>query len=211
LASSVLYAFLGSLCNLTYEQLIELGLGLEASKKPFIWVVRGGSQSENLEMWFKETVFEERTIERSLLIRGWAPQTLILSHPSVGGFLTHCGWNSILEAVCAGLPLVTWPLFGDQFLNEKLIGQILNISVRVGGDDTVTSSEEKNGVFVKKENVKDAIEKLMDGEDSEGREERARELREMAKRAVEEGGSSHLDIALLIQDIMQQESCTDRS
>lgn len=66
-------------------------------------------------------------------------------------------------------------------------------------------------MFVKKENVKDAIEKLMDGEDSEGREERARELREMAKRAVEEGGSSHLDIALLIQDIMQQESCTDRS
>ncbi|XP_062003856.1 UDP-glycosyltransferase 73C6-like [Rosa rugosa] len=210
--STVLYACLGSLCNLTDEQLIELGLGLEASNRPFVWVVRGGVQSEPMEKLFKENGFEERTKERSLLIRGWAPQTLILSHPSVGGFLTHCGWNSILEGVCAGLPMITLPLFGDQFLNEKLIGQILNISVKVGGDDPITlREEEKNRVLVRKENVKNAIEELMNGEDSKGRKGRARELAEMAKRAVEKGGSSHLDIALLIQDILQQGNCIERS
>ncbi|XP_062004684.1 UDP-glycosyltransferase 73C12-like [Rosa rugosa] len=205
-SSSVLYACLGSLCNLTSEQLIELGLGLEASKKPFIWVVRGSGQSEGLELWMKENGFEERTKERSLLIRGWAPQTLILSHPSVGGFLTHCGWNSTLEGICAGLPMITWPLFADQFLNEKLVEQILKIAVRVGVEYPMKwGEEEKIGVLVKKKNVKEAIDKLMDGEESQGRRERAKKFAKMGKRAVEEGGSSDLNTALLIQDIMQKE------
>ncbi|CAB4317701.1 unnamed protein product [Prunus armeniaca] len=204
---SVVYACLGSLCNLITDQLIELALGLEASEKPFIWVVRGCSQSEELENWISEAGFEERTKARSLLIRGWAPQTLILSHPAVGGFLTHCGWNSTLEGICAGLPLVTWPLFADQFLNEKLVVQVLKIAVSVGVEYPVKwGEEEKIGVMVKKENVKEAIEKVMDGEEREGRTERAREFGEMAKKAVAEGGSSHLNITQLIQDIMQQGS-----
>ncbi|XP_021821628.1 UDP-glycosyltransferase 73C6-like [Prunus avium] len=204
---SVVYACLGSMCNLISEQLIELGLGLEASNKPFIWVVRGCKQSEELEKWISENGFKERTKERSLLIRGWAPQTLILSHPAIGGFLTHCGWNSTLEAICAGLPLITWPLFSEQFLNEKLVEQILKIAVRVGVEYPMKwGEEEKIGVLVKKENVKEAIEKLMDGEESQGKRERAKKFGKMARRAVEEGGSSHLNIALLIQDIMQQGS-----
>ncbi|XP_050113612.1 UDP-glycosyltransferase 73C1-like [Malus sylvestris] len=204
-SGSVVYVCLGSLCNLVSEQLMELGLGLEASNKPFFWVVRGCSQTEELKTWITESGFEERTKDRSLLIWGWAPQTLILSHPAIGGFLTHCGWNSALEGICAGLPLITWPLFGDQFLNEKLVEQILKIAVRVGIENPMKwGEEEKIGVLVKKENVKVAVEKLMDGEESEARRERARELGEMARRAVEEGGSSHLNITLLIQDIMQQ-------
>ncbi|KAK9921074.1 hypothetical protein M0R45_029603 [Rubus argutus] len=207
--NSVLYACFGSLCNLIPAQLIELGLGLEASNKPFIWVVRGSSQLEELEKWIAENRFEERTKGRSLLIRGWAPQTLILSHPAVGGFLTHCGWNSTLEGICAGVPLITWPLFGDQFLNEKLVEQILKIAVRVGVEYPMKWGEEENiGVLVKKENVMEAIDKLMDGEESQARRDRARELAKMAKRAVQEGGSSQLNIELLIQDIMQQGNCT---
>ncbi|XP_068340100.1 UDP-glycosyltransferase 73C11-like [Pyrus communis] len=202
--SSVVYACLGSLCNLVCEQLIELGLALEASNKPFIWVVRGCSQSEALEKWIFESGFEERTQGRSLFIRGWAPQTLILSHRAVGGFLTHCGWNSTLEGICAGLPLITWPLFGDQFLNEKLVVQVLKIAVSVGVEYPVKwGEEEKIGVLVKRENVTKAIEEVMDGEESEGRRERAREFGEMAKRAVE-GGSSHVNVTQLIQDIMQR-------
>jgi UDP-glucosyl transferase 73C len=207
--SSVLYACFGSLCKLIPAQLIELGLGLEASNKPFIWVVRGSNQLEELEKWIAENRFEERTKGRSLLIRGWAPQTLILSHPAVGGFLTHCGWNSTLEGICAGVPLITWPLFGDQFLNEKLVEHILKIAVRVGVESSMKWGEtEKIGVMVKKENVMEAIDKLMDGEESQARRDRARELAKMAKRAVQEGGSSQLNIELLIQDIMQQGNCT---
>ena len=99
--------------------MIELGLALEASERPFIWVIREGNQLEALEKWIKEEGFEERTNARGLIIRRWAPQLLILSHPAIGGFITHSGWNSTLEAICAGVPMVTWPLFGDQFLMKN--------------------------------------------------------------------------------------------
>lgn len=208
--SSVVYACLGSLCNLIPSQLIELGMGLEASEKPFIWVLRGGDHHklEELEKWIKGDGFEERIKGRGLLIRGWAPQVLILSHPAIGGFLTHCGWNSTIEGVCAGIPFVTWPLFADQFLNEKLVVQVLKIGVGIGVEDPVKwGEEEKIGVLVKKEDVKRAIDRLMDeGVEREERQKRSRELSKMAKGAVEEGGSSYLNMTLLIQDIMEQAS-----
>jgi UDP-glucosyl transferase 73C len=204
---SVVYVCLGSVCNLITSQLIKLGLGLEESKKPFIWVIRGSTKnSEELEKWISEDRYEERIKGRGLLIRGWAPQLLILSHPSVGGFLTHCGWNSIIESISAGVPMLTWPLFGDQFMNEKLVVQVRKIGVRVGVEDPMKwGEEEKIGVLVEKEDVKAAIDMLMDeGEEREERRKRARELGEMAKRAVADGGSSHVQITLLIQDIMRQ-------
>uniref|UniRef100_A0A2N9GNJ5 Glycosyltransferase n=1 Tax=Fagus sylvatica TaxID=28930 RepID=A0A2N9GNJ5_FAGSY len=172
--SSVVYACLGSLCRLTLLQLIEVGLGLEACNRPFIWVVRGGKNGE-IEKWIVEDGFEERTKGRGLLIRGWAPQVLILSHPAIGGFLTHCGWNSTLEA----------------------------IGERVGAEIAIPfGDEEKFGVLVKREEVREAIRKIMaEGKDREDRRERARKLAEKARMAIEEGGSSYIDIALLIEDI----------
>jgi len=158
-----------------------------------------------LNKWSKESGFEEKTKGVGLLIRGWAPQVLILSHPAIGGFITHCGWNSTLEAICASVPMLTWPLFGDQFFNEKFIVQVLRIGVRVGVESPVIwGDEEKSGVLVKKEDVVRAIEKLMDeGNEREERRKRVTELAEMAKKAVE-GGSSHFNVTQLIQDIMQQ-------
>ncbi|XP_010241678.1 PREDICTED: UDP-glycosyltransferase 73C1-like [Nelumbo nucifera] len=179
-------------------------VGLEASNRPFIWVVR--NSNESFEEWLLKEGFEERTKGRGLLIRGWAPQVLILSHSAVGGFLTHCGWNSTVEGVCAGVPMITWPMFAEQFCNEKLIVQILKIGVRIGVDvQCKWGEEEKVGVLVRREQVEKAIVQLMDGGDeAEDRRQRATELMEMAKRAVEEGGSSHTNITLLIQDIMNQ-------
>ncbi|KAL2345129.1 hypothetical protein Fmac_006414 [Flemingia macrophylla] len=204
---SVIYACLGSLCNLTAPQLMELGLALEISERPFIWVIREGIHSEALEKWIKEYGFEERTNGRRLLIRGWAPQLLILSHPAIGGFITHCGWNSTLEAICAGVPMVTWPLFADQFLNESLVVHVLRVGVKVGTKSPVTwGEEEKIGVLVKKEDVERAIAELMDEtSESEERRKRIREFADKAKRAVERGGSSHSNVNLLIQDIMQKD------
>ncbi|KAH9666578.1 UDP-glycosyltransferase 73C3 [Citrus sinensis] len=150
--------------------------------------------------------FEERIEGRGLLIRGWAPQVVILSHPAIGGFLTHCGWNSVLEAVSNGLPMVTWPFFADQFCNEKLVVQVLRIGVTIGAERPPSlADEERNGVPVKKEDVKKAINMLMDeGEERDERRRRAREYGETAKTAIEEGGSSYLNIKLLIKDILQQ-------
>ncbi|KAI5425760.1 hypothetical protein KIW84_031543, partial [Lathyrus oleraceus] len=209
---SVVYVCLGSICNLISSQLIELALGLEETKIPFIWVIRNGiNKTEELKKWISDEDFEERNKGRGLIIRGWAPQMVILSHPSIGGFLTHCGWNSTLEGISVGVPMVTWPLFADQFLNEKLVTQVLRIGVSLGVEVLMNwGEEEKIGVVVKKEVIKEAICNVMDEGDQESKErrERASKLCEMAKRAVEKGGSSYVNITLLIQDIMQLQSTT---
>ncbi|KAL0309643.1 UNVERIFIED_CONTAM: UDP-glycosyltransferase 73D1 [Sesamum radiatum] len=203
---SVLYACLGSQCRLVPEQLIELGLGLEASKQPFIWVIKTGDRSEEMEKWLMEERFEERIQGRGLLIKGWAPQVLILSHPAISGFLTHCGWNSTIEGVCSGVPMITWPMFAEQFLNEKLIVEILRIGVRVGVELPVRwGEEEKVGVLVVKEQVGNAIGMLMGGgEEGERRRIRAQDLRSVAMSKMENSGSAHRNISVLIQDIMEQ-------
>lgn len=202
---SVVYVSMGSLCNLRTPQLIELGLGLEASKKPFIWVIRKGNLTEDLQRWVVEYDFEGKIEGRGLVIRGWAPQVAILSHSAIGSFLTHCGWNSSIEGISAGVPMITWPLFADQVFNAKLIVEVLKVGVSVGEETALYwGGEEENGVMVKREEVRRAIEMVMDGEDREEMRQRSKEFAEMAKRAVEEGGSSHRNLKLLIEEIMYE-------
>ena len=204
--SSVIYVCFGSLCHVVAPQLVELALGLEASNCPFLWVIREGDYSTELEKWVIEEKFEERTKGRGFIFQGWAPQVQILSHPAIGGFLTHCGWNSTVEGVSAGVPMITWPMSAEQFYNEKLIVQILRIGVRVGVKASVHwGEEEKAGVLVRRVDVKKAIEQLMhEGEEGEERRKRARKLGGITKRTVEEGGSSYLNVDLLIQHIREQ-------
>ncbi|MBA0611255.1 hypothetical protein Godav_011955, partial [Gossypium davidsonii] len=192
--NSVIYACLGSISTVKCPELIELGLGLEASNKRFIWVLRGNDTTSNqVEKWIKEDGFEERIKGRGLVVVGWAPQVLILSHPAIGGFLTHCGWNSTIEGISVGVPLITLPLFADQFSNEKLVVQILKIGVSLGISKPTMFGDEKSGFILKKEDVKNAIAQLMD-EGNEGieRRKRAKEFGEKAKKAVEVGGSSYI-------------------
>ncbi|KAI3687853.1 hypothetical protein L1987_81556 [Smallanthus sonchifolius] len=210
--SSVIYACLGSVSRIEPAQLIELALALESSKRPFIWVVRAGHKTEKIEKWIDEEGFEERTKDRGLLIHGWAPQLLILSHPAIEGFLTHCGWNSTLEGVSAGVPLVTWPQFQEQFYNEKLVVQVLKVGVSVGAQKTVWGDEDKSGEVVKREEFIKAIEMVMEeGEEGEERRKRAKEFGKMANKAIEEGGSSRQNITRLIQDIRFQSSTRNLS
>ncbi|EOA23974.1 hypothetical protein CARUB_v10017194mg [Capsella rubella] len=203
---SVLYVCLGSLCNLPLAQLKELGLGLEESNKPFIWVIREWGKYEDLAKWMQQSGFEERIRDRGLLIKGWAPQVFILSHASIGGFLTHCGWNSTLEGITAGVPLLTWPLSAEQFLNEKLIVKILKSGLKIGVETLMKyGKEEEIGVTVSRETVRKAVGELMgDSQEAEERRRRVRELSDLANKALEQGGSSDANITLLIQDIMEQ-------
>ncbi|XP_057785689.1 UDP-glycosyltransferase 73C3-like [Salvia miltiorrhiza] len=202
-AGTVIYACFGSLCRISAAQIKEIGLGLEASGSPFVWIIRDASLTAQVLEWLND--LEEGVGERGLIIRGWAPQVLILSHPSVGGFLTHCGWNSTLEGVSAGVPMITWPMFAEQFYNEKFVVQVLRIGVRVGVEVGSGKLEDDKRAFVKWERVKEAVEKLMGG-DEEGRERRrrAREMAGRAREALEEGGSSYKNITLLIQDVERQ-------
>lgn len=117
----------------------------------------------------------------------------------------HCGWNSTLEGVCGGVLMITWPLFSEQFYNEKFVAEVLRIGVGVGAEHAIKwGDEEKYGFMLKSEDVKKAIALLMDEGDWEGEErrKRAREVAEMAKKAVR-GGSSYQNITLLVEDIMQ--------
>ena len=158
-----------------------------------------------IEKWLEDENFEERVKGRGLLIKGWAPQILILSHPSIGGFLTHCGWNSTIESVCSGVPMITWPLFAEQFLNEKCIVEVLKIGVRIGVEVPVRfGDEKKGGVLVKKIQIMEAIEMIMEGgEEGDKRRSGVTELGNIARRALEEEGSSRFNISCLIQDVMK--------
>ncbi|KAI3706694.1 hypothetical protein L6452_24612 [Arctium lappa] len=201
---SVIYVCLGSLTRLTPPQFIELALGLEESGFPFILVVKGGSRAEGIEKWMAEDGFEERVKGRGVLVRGWAPQVLILSHRAVGAFLTHCGWNSTIEGFCAGVPMITWPQFADQFFNERVAVEVVGTGVAVGAQTVMHLGEEDSaGIQVKREDVCKVAKIIMDeGREGEERRQKAKYFREMAGKAIEEGGSSQLNLKLFIEDIM---------
>lgn len=201
---SVVFVSFGSLVRMKASQLIEIGIGLEASNRPFIWVIKDADRSTaEFEKWMAEG-FEERVRDRSLMITGWAPQVAILSHPSVGGFVTHCGWNSILEAVSTGVPMITWPHFADQFLNEKLIVEVLKIGVAIGVKVPFYLAKEDEAL-VKSVELANAISSLMDGgEEGERRRERVEKLGENARRAMEEGGTSYENLTRLIEYIVER-------
>ncbi|XP_059652920.1 scopoletin glucosyltransferase-like [Cornus florida] len=195
--NSVVYVCFGTVTRFPDSQLMEIAKGLEASGQEFIWVVRRDEEEEdNSENWLPEG-FEERAKGKGLIIRGWAPQMLILGHKAVGGFVSHCGWNSTLEAVSAGVPMVTWPVFAEQFYNEKFVTEVLKTGVGVGVQRWVKFV----GDSVKSDAIEKAVKRIMVGEEAEEIRSRSRVLGEMAKRAVEEGGSSYNDLDALIEEL----------
>ncbi|XP_064991869.1 UDP-glycosyltransferase 73C5-like [Musa acuminata AAA Group] len=198
---SVLYVGFGSLTRTDPSQLMDIGLGLEASDHPFIWVMRYSEESaEKIEQWLAGG-FEERVGSRALIIKGWAPQLMILSHPAIGGFLTHCGWNSILEAISAGIPMITWPHFTDQFLNERMIVDVLKVGVPVGVKEPNFIGMQRSETMVSRNDVERSVRTLMDeGKEGEERRQRAERLGEKANAAMKEGrGSSHSNVTRLIE------------
>ncbi|MCL7030856.1 hypothetical protein MKW94_027284 [Papaver nudicaule] len=198
--NSVLYVSFGSVSRVSNNQLLELAMGLESSGYPFIWVVRQIKNDD--ENGFLPKGFEERIEGRGLIIRDWAPQVLILDHPAVGGFMTHCGWNSMLEAISAGVPMITWPMFAEQFYNEKFVTQVIKTGAQLGAKEYNMWVDAKNVSLVKKEAIATVVTQLMgDGEEAKGMRRRAKEIGEMAKRSVEEGGSSYTGLTTLIEEM----------
>lgn len=120
----------GSKGTFSKEQFKEMAVGLERSNQRFLWVVR--SQLE-LEVLLLEG-FLERTKDRGLVVKSWAPQVAILSHESVGGFVTHCGWNSITEVVSYGVPMVAWPLYAEQEVNSVVLVEEMKLAIPIFGE-----------------------------------------------------------------------------
>ncbi|XP_062223737.1 UDP-glycosyltransferase 73E1-like [Phragmites australis] len=203
---SVVLVSFGSLVRSTLPQLVEIAHGLEATNRPFIWVVKPSNLDE-FERWLAEDGFESRVGETGLVVKGWAPQTTILSHPATGAFVTHCGWNSVLECLTAGLPMATWPHFAEQFMNEKFVVDVLRVGVPVGVKDAAQWGVETEAVVATREDVEMAVAAVMDGgEEAEARRARAAELGRKARDAVVRGGSSYRNVSLLKQHVEQKKS-----
>ncbi|XWS57312.1 hypothetical protein CRYUN_Cryun09bG0162900 [Craigia yunnanensis] len=198
--NSILYICFGSIFRTSATQLNEIAKGLEASGQDFIWVIRQVN-NEDKEEWLPEG-FEERMEGKGLIVRGWAPQVLILDHEAVGGFMTHCGWNSTIESITAGVPMVTWPLCAEQFYNEKLVIDVLKIGVGVGAKAWSRWTDDSTTKFkVTMEDIERAVTRLMVGEEAKEMRNRAKELKIMARKAVEEGGSSYSDLNALLDEL----------
>ncbi|XP_061367971.1 scopoletin glucosyltransferase-like [Gastrolobium bilobum] len=210
--NSVLYICFGTICYSPDKQLYEMACGIEASGKDFIWVIHAkkGKEDESEEeknKWLPKG-FEERNRERGMIIRGWAPQVLILCHPAVGAFLTHCGWNSTVEAVSAGVPMITWPVHSDQFYNEKLITQVRGIGVEVGAEEWTVIGFADCEKLVGRDRIEEAVRGLMDGGDeADIIRRRAQEFGKKAREAVQEGGSSHKNLTAFIDDLKRLRDC----
>lgn len=188
------------------NQISEIAHAIESSNQNFIWVIKK-SDGEEEEAAIDEGLpkgFEEnmKKTKKGLVIRGWAPQLMILEHEAVGGFITHCGWNSILEGVSSGLPMITWPLFAEQFYNEKLLIDVLKIGVGIIGSKKWWDLGEERGEVIKREDIGNAVRFLMggSGEAMEIRK-RAKEMGEAAKRAVSSGGLSEMNLVSLFKEL----------
>ncbi|KAJ4843868.1 hypothetical protein Tsubulata_039310 [Turnera subulata] len=190
---SVVYVCFGSGAKLTREQMDALAGALEKSGIDFVWSIKHLGEGHASGDYGKlPDDFEDRVGERGFVIKGWAPQVDILSHPAVGTFLTHCGWNSVLEAITVGgVVMLTWPLGADQYSNEQLLVDDLGIGIRVGGG---TKKIPESGELAR----------VLSLSVEENRPERAKakKLREAALNAVK-GGSSQKDLDDLVNTLNQ--------
>nr|AGX93071.1 7-deoxyloganetic acid UDP-glucosyltransferase-like protein [Vinca minor] len=183
---SVLYVSFGSITVVTRAQLLEFWHGLVNSGHRFLWVMRPdsimGKDGENRV----PHELEEGTKERGYMV-GWAPQEEVLNHSAIGGFFTHCGWNSTLESIVAGVPMICWPYFADQMINSRFVSEIWKI-----GLDMKDSCDRE--IIVK------MVRELMEVKKDEFME-RADEMAKLARKAVSEGGSSYSNLDALVEYI----------
>ncbi|CAL5092671.1 unnamed protein product [Urochloa decumbens] len=202
---SVVFLCFGSMGAFPKHQLAEIADGLERSGHRFLWVVRsprsgdgrGASPVMNpADAPLDELLpagFMERTKDRGLAVKSWAPQVEVLRHRAAGAFVTHCGWNSTLEGVAAGLPMLCWPLYAEQGLNKVFIVEEMRLGVEMVKDGKG---------FVRAEEVKEKLRWVM-GESGGARElrERAAAARDKAAEAVADGGSSQAAFVEFVKDL----------
>lgn len=185
-SGSVLYVSFGSLAKIDERVILEIAEGLLLSEVSFIWVLRPGIVSydddEILTVGFKN-----RIKDRGLIVP-WCNQNLVLSNPAIGGFLTHCGWNSILESIWCRVPMICYPLFTDQITNRKLVVDDWKIGINLC-----------DGLSISREEVGDKIKLLMGGGKSNGLKEEMERVREIMQTALV--GSSDSNFDQFLQDL----------
>ncbi|KAF7077306.1 hypothetical protein CFC21_081873 [Triticum aestivum] len=200
---SVVFLSFGTGGTLTWRQTTELALALEATRRPFIWAAKrphedtadgaffgtGQGEDDGDELGFLPRGFVERTSGVGRVLLSWAPQTAILAHAAVGCFVTHCGWNSSLESILNGVPMVAWPLYAEQKMNAAMLEVHAGVAARVNAAGPAGDG------FVCKEEIVSVIRRVMDGDEATTIRKRVGELRDRATHELAMDGSSTLTLA----------------
>ncbi|KAE8734382.1 Zeatin O-xylosyltransferase [Hibiscus syriacus] len=182
--NSVLYVSFGTTTTMGDEQIQELAFGLRRSNQTFIWVLRDADKGDVFRGEVRRPElpngYVDSVKDKGLVVRDWAPQLEILAHPAIGGFLSHCGWNSCMESITMGVPIGAWPMHSDQPRNAELITKLLKIGITVKDwahrDEKVTADV-----------VEDAVRRLMASKEGDEVRKGAAELRERVRQSVGEG------------------------
>ncbi|KAL8156009.1 7-deoxyloganetin glucosyltransferase-like [Apium graveolens] len=184
--NSVVYVNFGSITVMTAKQLTEFAWGLASSKKQFLWIVRPDIVAGETAMFPPEFVAETRG--RGMLAN-WCSQEQVLMHPAIGGFLTHSGWNSTLESIASGVPLICWPFFAEQQTNCKYSCVEWEIGMEIDNN-------------VKRDKIEELVRELMDGEKGKEMRKNALEWKKKAEAAARPGGSSSLYLDKLVDEVL---------
>ncbi|CAI8584711.1 unnamed protein product [Vicia faba] len=192
--SSVIYISFGSLVVLSKNQMSNLATVLKNSNNNFLWVVKpannGGYASEDPAYELPKEFLEE-TEGRGLIVK-WCAQTKVLQHPAVACFISHCGWSSLLETLITGVPVIGYPSWTDQPTNAMLVEKVFKNGVRIKvGEDGVGSVEE----------IERCVFEVVDGPNAAEFKKRALEIKEAAKKALQEGGSSSANVNKFIGEL----------
>ncbi|RWR79292.1 7-deoxyloganetin glucosyltransferase-like protein [Cinnamomum micranthum f. kanehirae] len=183
---SVVYVNFGSVTVMTMKQVEEFAWGLANSKHPFLWVIRPDLVTGDAAMLPPE--FVKATEERGLLA-SWCQQEKLLQHPSIGVFLTHCGWNSTMETICAGVPVVCWPFFAEQQTNCRYACTEWGIGMEIDSN-------------VKRDEVEGVIREMMEGEKGKEMRNKALEWKDLSEIATKSGGSSYKNFDDLVNKVL---------
>ncbi|KAL9240716.1 hypothetical protein vseg_014902 [Gypsophila vaccaria] len=177
-SGSVIYVSMGSMASLGDKQMEEMARALSKINKNFLWVVRATEENK------LPSNFKEDTSEKGLIV-SWCPQLEVLAHPALGCFITHCGWNSTLEAISLGVPMVAFPQWTDQPTNAKCIMDLWKIGVKVRPNESG---------LVTREEIELCILDVMEGEKSQEIKSNAQKWKHLAKQTMEDNGSSSRNI-----------------
>lgn len=180
--NSVLYISLGSYLSISSTQMDEMLVGLKESGVNFLWVARGEASRLNVDCG------------NNVLFVEWCDQLTVLANNSIGGFLSHCGWNSVKESVFSGVPILTFPITGEQVINSKVIV-----------DNWKNGSKLKSASLVKREEIVAVVRRFMNLVSVERNEmmDRVHKLQGVCRESVNEGGSATTDVDRFIRNNFQ--------
>lgn len=179
---SVIYISFGSTACLSAEQTAEVAKALLHSSKNFLWVVKPSEENK------LPTNFTKGSSDKGLVVK-WCPQLAVLAHDAVGCFISHCGWNSTIEAISLGVPVVAMPQFLDQMTNAHFVEHIWQVGIKPKTDDTG---------FTPSEEIQACVEEIMQGEKGQEMKKNATRWKALAKEAIDDGGSSDMCIDEII-------------